>query len=102
MIEHIVLLKLKEGVAEFQMQALLDGLIDLQNKGTIPGIQAVTGGYNNSPEGKSQGYDWGFTIQFSNVEARDTYLPHPDHRALSQTLISPFVEDVLVFDYAHE
>lgn len=97
MIEHIVLLKLKEGTTESQTQAILDGLKNL----SLPGIESVTGGYNNSPEGKSDGFDWGFTIQFSTLEARDAYLPHSDHKAVSQSFIRPIVNDVLVFDYAH-
>jgi hypothetical protein len=100
MIEHIVLLKLKDGVTQAQTQALHDGLVALQKKGSIPGITSITAGYNNSPEGKNHGYQWGFTMRFANEAARDFYLPHPDHKELGRTLIRPIVEDVLVFDYA--
>lgn len=99
MIEHIVLLKLKDGVTSEQTQALHDGLIALKEKGSIPGMESITAGDNNSPEGKSHGYDWGFTIRFTDEAARDTYLPHPDHKELGQTLLRPLVDDVLVFDY---
>ena len=99
MIEHIVLLKLKDGVTEEQTQALHNGLIALKEKGTIPGIDSITAGYNNSPEGKNHGYNWGFIIRFTDEAARDIYLPHPDHKSLGQTFIRPIVEDVLVFDY---
>jgi hypothetical protein len=99
MIEHIVLLNLKDGVTEAQTQALYDGLIALKEKGTIPGIESVTAGYNNSPEGKEHGFTWGFTMRFTNAAARDAYLPHPDHQELGATLLRPLVDDVLVFDY---
>ena len=56
MIEHIVLLKLKEGTTQDQTSALLQGLRDLQEKGSIPGILGVSGGPNSSPEGKGQGF----------------------------------------------
>ena len=52
MIEHIVLLKLKDGVSEDKMKALLAGLNDL--KKIIPGMLEVSGGYNNSIEGKAR------------------------------------------------
>ncbi|MDP6038505.1 MAG: Dabb family protein [Candidatus Latescibacteria bacterium] len=99
MIEHIVLLKLKDGVTKEQTQALHDGLIALKEKGSIPGMEELTAGYNNSPEGKNHDYNWGFTIRFTNEAARDAYLLHPDHKALGQTFIRPIVDDVLVFDY---
>ena len=99
MIEHIVLLKLKNGVTKTQTQALHDGLIALKEKGSIPGIESVTAGYNNSPEGKEHGFTWGFTMHFTDAAARDGYLPHPDHKELGATFIRPIVDDVLVFDY---
>ena len=96
MVQHIVLLKLKPGTTSDQTQAVLEGLKQLK----LPGIVSVTGGDNNSPEGKSQDFSWGFTITFENEAARDAYLPHPDHKAVSAETIRPIVDDVLVFDYS--
>ncbi len=98
MIEHIVLLKLKEGVTPEQTQAVLEGLQALMGK--LPGIVSVTGGDNMSPEGKSRDFSWGFTIRFEDIAARDAYLPHPDHKAVSASTIRPIADDVLVFDYS--
>mgnify|MGYP001250653175 FL=1 len=98
MIQHIVLLKLKQGTTEEQKAALLDGLLALKQD-KIPGIEVVSGGDNGSPEGKGHGFDWGFVMTFTDKAARDAYLPHPDHKALGQGLLRPIVEDVLVFDY---
>ena len=97
MIEHIVLLKLKDGVTESQTRELLDGLNKL--KSVMPGILDVSGGYNSSPEGKSNGFTYGFIVRFSDTAARDEYLPHPEHQNLAQNLVRPIVDDVLVFDY---
>ena len=97
MIEHIVLLKLKEGVTEAQTQEMLDGLKKL--KEVVPGILEVSGGYNNNPEGKSAGFTYGFIVRFRDVAARDGYVPHPEHQKLAKTLVRPIVDDVLVFDY---
>lgn len=97
MIKHVVLLKLKEGVGSDRTNAVLEGLKELQDK--LDGIVDVTGGDNNSPEGKSNGYEWGFVMTFEDAAARDAYLPHPDHKAVSASTIRPIVDDVLVFDY---
>ena len=97
MIEHIVLLKLKEGVTEAQTKELLDGLKKLKN--AIPGILEVSGGYDNNPEGKSAGFSYGFIVRFRDVAARDGYIPHPEHQKLAKTLARPIADDVLVFDY---
>jgi len=99
MIQHIVLLKLKADTTTAQKDALLAGLIALKQEGKIPGIETVSGGDNNSPEGKAHGFDWGFVMTFKDAAARDAYLPHPEHKALGQSLLRPIVDDVLVFDY---
>ncbi len=98
MVKHIVLLKLKEGTTAEQTAAVLAGLQGLQHK--LDGILDVTGGDNISPEGKSQGYGWGFVMTFADEASRDAYLPHPAHKAVSTETIRPIVEDVLVFDYS--
>lgn len=99
MIQHIVLLKLKPETTAEQKAALLEGLGALKRENKIPGIEEVTGGDNNSPEGKAHGFDWGFVMTFTDAAARDAYLPHPAHKALGQTLLRPIVDDVLVLDY---
>lgn len=97
MVEHIVLLKLKSDVTSAQLVALPEAL--MQMKDEIPGIESITAGTNNSPEGKSQDYSYGFIVRFINEAARDAYLPHPFHRQVAGEHIRPLVEDVLVFDY---
>ena len=98
MVEHIVLLKLKSDVTSAQLDALPDALLQMADE--IPGIESITAGTNNSPEGKSQGYTYGFIVRFTDEAARDVYLPHPFHRKVAGEHIRPLVEDVLVFDYS--
>jgi len=97
MIEHIVLLRLKDGVSEDKTKALIAGINDL--KKVIPGMLEVLGGYNNSPEGKSAGFSYGFIVKFKDSASRDVYVPHPEHIKLAQTLVRPIVDDVIVLDY---
>ena len=98
MVEHIVLLKLKSDVTTAQLETLSDALFGMADE--IPGIESITAGTNNSPEGKSQGYAYGFIVRFTDEAARDAYLPHPFHRQVAGEHIRPLVEDVLVFDYS--
>ncbi len=98
MVEHIVLLKLKSGVLEAHLEALSDALLGMADE--IPGIESITAGVNNSPEGKSQGYSYGFIVRFKDEASRDAYLPHPFHHQVAADHIRPLVEDVLVFDYS--
>ncbi len=97
MVEHIVLLKLKSGITSTQLESLGEALQRMA--GEIPGITSITAGTNNSPEGKNQGYDYGFIVRFTDETARDAYLPHPFHRQVAGEHIRPLIEDVLVFDY---
>lgn len=97
MIEHIVLLKLKQDVTKDQIDAMMDGLEKL--KDVIPGILEVSGGSNNSPEEKNATFTFAFIVRFKDAAARNTYVPHPEHQKLAQNLVRPIVEDVLVFDY---
>lgn len=99
MLEHIVLMKLKPGVTGAQTAALLAALNGLKERNAIAGILNVTGGTNNSPEGKSEGFDFGFVVTFADASARDAYLPHPEHQALARDYVRPICDAVLVFDF---
>jgi len=97
MIEHIVLLKLKPDTTDQQLQGLTDALVGMKEQ--ISGIVDITAGINNSPEGKSHGFSYGFIVRFVDQEARDNYLPHPKHIEVATQSLRPLVDDVLVFDY---
>ena len=86
MIQHIVLLKLKPETTAEQKAALLEGLGALKRENKIPGIEEVTGGDNNSPEGKAHGFDWGFVMTFTDAAARDAYAAW---RQVLATMIAP-------------
>lgn len=96
MIQHVVLLKVKLGIAPDRVDLLFRELASLQER--LPGITAVNAGTNGSPEGKGQGYSHGFIVTFRDAAARDGYLPHPAHQQLATQYLRPIVDDVLVFD----
>ncbi|MAU06345.1 MAG: stress protein, partial [Deltaproteobacteria bacterium] len=57
-----------------------------------------SGGPYTSDEGLNQGYTHGFIMTFIDVEARNHYLPHPEHQHV-KTAILPAVGDVIAFDF---
>ncbi len=96
MIRHIVLMKPKADLDPAALERARAGLAALP--GQIAGIAAFSFGPNNSPEGKTNGFDFGFTIDFVDAAARDDYLPHPAHLAYIPAVIA-MASDVLVFDF---
>lgn len=99
MVRHIVLLKIKPDVSTDAINELFGDLVALKDK--VPGIVNVDWGPNTSPEGKGQGFSYGFIMDFDTPASRDAYLPHPDHDLVKTKIINAItgVDDVLVFDY---
>lgn len=95
MIQHIVLIKMRHDADPQATERLVGALARLQHK--IPGILDYRWGKNVSPEGLGRGYEHGFVMTFESAEARDAYLPHPEHQKIGP-LIAPVAEEVLVFD----
>lgn len=97
-VRHIVVFRFREDATEAQIEQLTEAFRSLQH--SIPGILAFEHGRNHSPEGKDQGFDHVYTITFESAEARDVYLPHPEHQAFGRTLGElGIVEDAFVVDY---
>ena len=96
-VKHIVLFKLKSDTTQQQKDNLFESLASLKTQ--ISGIEDFAFGTNNSTEGFSKGYTHGFTMVFTDVKARDDYLPHPIHEALVKEVFLPLIDDVCVFDF---
>ena len=95
-IEHIVLFRFKSTATDALIAEAFQSLAGL--KDLIPGITEFMGGAYASPEGLNQGYTHGFVMTFDNAEARDAYLPHPEHERV-KSKITPLVESVVAFDF---
>jgi hypothetical protein len=99
MIRHCVFVKFRADVTAAQKQAVYDSLNDLRH--TIPGMVDASFGANISPEGKSRGYNDGFTMDFESAVARDVYLEDPGHKKAAGEMVALLEDDndrVLVFD----
>jgi hypothetical protein len=100
-VRHVVVFKYKEGTSEAQIQRVTEAFRDLQDR--IPGIIAFEHGVNDSPEGRDLGFTHVYLMTFADASARDSYLPHPEHREFGQLLGGMDVlEDVFVVDYRPE
>jgi Stress responsive A/B Barrel Domain len=98
---HIVVFKYKPEASEAAIQQITNAFGELQHK--IPGIVSLEHGVNNSPEGKNLGFTHVYLLTFENAEARDHYLPHPEHVKFGELLGKLNVlEDAFVVDYLPE
>ena len=97
-LRHIVIFKYKPDALLDQIQEVTDAFRDLQNK--IPGIRTFEHGVNNSPEGMHLSFTHVHLLTFESAEARDLYLPHPEHKAFGALLSRlGVVSEVFVIDY---
>lgn len=97
-IRHVVVFKYKSTATPDQIRQVTEAFAALRT--SIPGITAFEHGVNNSPEGKNHGFTHAYVMTFTDAAARDTYLPHPEHRKFGQLLATlGIVEDVFVVDY---
>jgi len=94
---HIVIFKYKVDVSEDQIRQLTHAFRNLKDK--IPGVISFEHGINNSPEGLNAGFTHIYQLTFENTQARDTYLPHPEHQKFVTEFVHEFVEDAFVVDY---
>ncbi len=97
MIRHILLIQFKPDACDTEVHKLKQLFEEMPQK--IDGVTAVEWGVNDSPEGKNKGYTHCVLMTFADEEARQRYLPHPEHQALKQ-VFRPILEDIVVFDYS--
>jgi hypothetical protein len=100
-VRHVVVFKFKPGASAEQIKQVTDAFRQLKNK--IPGIVSFEHGINNSPEKKNLGFTHVYQLTFTDAQARDTYLPHPEHKKFGALLGRLGVlEDAFVVDYVPE
>ncbi len=95
-LRHVVLFKFKEDASSADIEKVEAAFAALPSQ--IKEIKAYEWGLNNSPEGLEKGFTHCFFLTFDSEEGRAVYLPHPAHKAFGEVL-SPYLDDVLVFDY---
>lgn len=99
MILHCVFLRLKSALTPEEKQALYGDIASL--KSVISGVVDIKFGPNVSPERLDGGFLDGFIVSFDSEDARDAYLTHPAHRAVSERIVTSTdggLAGVLVYD----
>ncbi len=98
-VRHIVAFKYKDGATEDQIKQVTTAFRGLQHK--ISGIVSYEDGINNSPENLNKGFTHVYVVTFDDEEARDDYLPHPEHKKFVELMEElDILEDVFVIDYS--
>jgi hypothetical protein len=95
-LRHAVFFGFQEGSTDEQVTEVVDAFRALPSK--IAAITDFGWGVNNSPEEHDDGYTHCFLLTFKDNAGRETYLPHPDHKAFGATL-GPIRDKVFVMDY---
>ena len=99
MIRHCVFLNLRADHDGGQLAATFYGLANLCAR--LTGASGFVGGPNRDFESKSQDFDTGFTIDFVDAPALETYAKDPEHQALGAQLVAQCVggaDGIIVFD----
>ncbi|KAF7362168.1 Stress responsive A/B barrel domain-containing protein [Mycena venus] len=101
---HIVMFQFKadaspESVEEAcaRMLSLKDDCIHPESQ--KPYIKSLTGGKDNSPEGKQNGIQYAFVVEFESTADRDYYVAtDPTHQAFVKS-VGAVVQKAIVVDY---
>ena len=91
MVIHTFAFRWKPGVTSAQKEQTVSVIRGLQ--GQIPGLLSTLVGKNISP--RSQGYELGGVMQFSDRAALDAYAVHPAHQKVLAFLL-PLIEPIEV------
>lgn len=86
MIQHIVMLSLKDDASEAELASVMAGLAALG--ATLEGFEGFQHGPNHDFEQKTQDYPYGFICAFADKAALDIYANNPDHQALGGRLVA--------------
>jgi hypothetical protein len=97
-VRHILLYRVRPGTATSMLDTAIAAFRAMAGK--IEGLIEFEYGTNNSQQGLNRGLTHAVTLTFASVEARDAYLPHPEHRKFNDWMRSlNVVDEMLVFDY---
>ena len=95
-LRHVVMFKWNESATPEKILEISQLFASLPSK--IDVIQDFEWGVDVSVEGLTKGFTHCYIVTFANEEGRNTYIPHPEHKAFGDAL-GPYLEDVLVLDF---
>ena len=95
-LRHVVLFQFQPETTPAEIGEIEDAFRRLPEQ--IPAIHGFEWGTDVSVEGLTHGFTHCFLVSFRSEKDRDTYLPHPAHKAFS-ALLRPHRAQVLVLDF---
>jgi hypothetical protein len=95
MVDHLVFFKFKPEVSASRRAEIGQALKALQ--GVVPGVVEITCGENFTARG--QGHQFGLFVRLKDKAALETYARHPAHVEVVESMIKPFVENIIAIDY---
>jgi hypothetical protein len=93
---HVVLYKLAATASEAQMRRIKRRFRNLPQQ--IDGVLDVWAGRNNSKSRFAADWTFGAVMTLAGREARDRFLEHEAHLAISKEAADGFYSEVVVFD----
>lgn len=93
-VEHVVLLKVKEGISAEQQEAMVSGLRSLKGLQTVIELSA-----GKAVQVWSETYTHALHCRYKSKEDLDTYANDPYHLEVISKYILPIVEDRLAIDW---
>ena len=94
MIQHIVLLRLKPGVTDEQVEEAFEAAETLPDE--IPGVVKFTYGRDRSTP--DHGFDLASVVQLADEDALQAYLEHPSRRDYIAEHVDPLTEERIELD----
>ena len=96
MIRHILVIQFKPKASDSSIERVKEAFLAIPTK--IAGVESVEWGVNNSPENLNRNFTHCVLMTFADEEARQRYLPHPEHEALKEKFL-PVLNSIVVLDY---
>lgn len=93
-VERIILVNIKEGISETQLDTVAQHGKELL--GAIPGVEEVSFGTALHPDASYQGY---VRIRFYDMDALQVYETHPNHATFGLQEWLPIIADEILVDY---
>ncbi|KAI1083261.1 stress responsive A/B barrel domain-containing protein [Whalleya microplaca] len=103
-VNHIVLFQFKANASPEAVDQACASMLALKEtclhpQTQKPYIKSLTGGKDNSKEGLQNGIEWGFVVEFDNLDDRDFYVSTDKAHDAFKATAGPIIEKCIVVDY---
>lgn len=100
MIHHMVLLRIKPRTSKATIEKTFAAIGSMRKH--VKGLKSYAWGPYRSPEGLNKGFNYGFSMTFTNAKERDRYLFHPEHEKVKAAVLKVLdggLDGVIAFDF---